>query len=239
MILLWLRSALFNLFFYVWTAFMSVAMIPALLHPDSLGMRAARAWIFGINLALRLICGVRVEVRGRDRMPEGPVLIAAKHQSAWDTIELLAICGMPAVVLKRELTWIPLYGWYIMGMGGIPIDRSAGAKALKDMVRHARARLAQGRQILIFPEGTRQEIGAAPDYKPGIAALYRDLDVPCVPMATNSGEHWPAHGFRRTPGLVVFEFLPAIPPGLKRAEFMERLETELEAASRALLPEVR
>lgn len=234
MILLWLRSALFNLFFYVWTAFMSVAMIPALLHPDSLGMRAARAWIFGINLALRLICGVRVEVRGRDRMPEGPVLIAAKHQSAWDTIELLAICGMPAVVLKRELTWIPLYGWYIMGMGGIPIDRSAGAKALKDMVRRAKVRVAEGKSVLIFPQGTRVAPGRKLPYQPGVAALYNQLGLPCVPVALNSGLFWPRRKFLRPSGTITVEFLTPIPPGLRREPFMTTLEARVEAASDAL-----
>src|SRR5690606_39527433 len=114
-------------------------------------------------------------------------------------------------------------------------DRSGHSKALKDMVTQARARFADGRQILIFPEGTRAEIGAPADYKPGIAALYRDLECPCTPMATNSGAHWPAHGFRRFPGTVVYEFLPAVPAGLKRAEFMTQLEARLEGASDALL----
>ena len=235
MILLWLRSALFNLFFYVWTAFMSVVMLPALLRPSVLGVRAAQAWIAGVNAGLWAICGVRVEVRGRERIPEGPVLIAAKHQSAWDTMELLAICGMPAVVLKRELTWIPLYGWYIVAMGGIPIDRSAGAKALKDMVRQAKRSVAKGRSVLIFPQGTR----VAPDrkipYQPGVAALYSQLGLPCVPVALNSGLIWPRRQFLRRPGTITVEFLTSIPPGLRREPFMTTLEARVEAASDALV----
>lgn len=235
MILLWLRSALFNLFFYVWTAFMSVVMLPALLRPSVLGVRAAQAWIAGVNAGLWAICGVRVEVRGRERIPEGPVLIAAKHQSAWDTMELLAICGMPAVVLKRELTWIPLYGWYIVAMGGIPIDRSAGAKALKDMVRQAKRSVAKGRSVLIFPQGTR----VAPDrkipYQPGVAALYSQLGLPCVPVALNSGLIWPRRQFLRRPGTITVEFLTPIPPGLRREPFMTTLEARVEAASDALV----
>lgn len=235
MILLWLRSALFNLFFYAWTAFMSVVMLPALLRPSVLGVKAAQAWIAGVNAGLWAICGVRVEVRGRERIPEGPVLIAAKHQSAWDTMELLAICGMPAVVLKRELTWIPLYGWYIVAMGGIPIDRSAGAKALKDMVRQAKRSVAKGRSVLIFPQGTR----VAPDrkipYQPGVAALYSQLGLPCVPVALNSGLIWPRRQFLRRPGTITVEFLTPIPPGLRREPFMTTLEARVEAASDALV----
>ncbi|MFZ2871878.1 lysophospholipid acyltransferase family protein [Zavarzinia sp.] len=235
MILLWLRSAVFNLFFYVWTALMTVVLLPMLLVPRQLGIRAARVWIFGINLGLRLICGVRVEVRGRERIPEGPVLIAAKHQSAWDTIELLAICGMPSVVLKRELTWIPLYGQYVTAMGGIPIDRSAGAKALKDMVRQAKQTVATGRSVLIFPQGTRVAPGQKIPYQPGVAALYSQLGLPCVPVALNSGLFWPRRKFLRPPGTITVEFLTPIPPGLRREPFMTTLEARVEAASDALV----
>jgi 1-acyl-sn-glycerol-3-phosphate acyltransferase len=137
--------------------------------------------------------------------------------------------------MKQELAPLPFFGWFATKTKMIAIDRSAHSKALKDMVRQARTRFAEGRQMLIFPEGTRAPVGAPADYKPGIAALYRDLDCPCTPMATNSGVYWPAHGFRRYPGTIVYEFLPAIPAGLKRDAFMERLELELEAASRQLL----
>lgn len=234
MILLWLRSAAFNLFFYGWTAFVSIVMVPALLMPRLLGTKAARVWIFGVNVGLRLLCGIRVEVRGRERLPSGPVLIAAKHQSAWDTIELLAICGMPAVVLKRELTWIPLYGWYILAMGMIPIDRSAGAKALKDMVRRAKARAAEGHAVLIFPQGTRVAPGRKLPYQPGVAALYSQLGLPCVPVALNSGLFWPRRSFLRRPGTITVEFLAPIPAGLRREPFMTTLEARVEAASDAL-----
>jgi 1-acyl-sn-glycerol-3-phosphate acyltransferase len=137
--------------------------------------------------------------------------------------------------MKKELAPLPFFGWFAVKTKMIAVDRSAHSKALKDMVRQARLRFAEGRQMLIFPEGTRAPVGAAPDYKPGIAALYRDLDCPCTPMATNSGVHWPAHGFRRYPGTVVYEFLPAIPAGLKRDAFMAVLEERLEGASGALL----
>ena len=164
-----------------------------------------------------------------------PAGIAGKHQSMLDVIAPFAILPDNCFIMKKELRPLPFFGWFAWKTGMIAVDRSAHSKALKDMVKQARTRFAQGRQILIFPEGTRTPMGAAPDYKPGIAALYRDLECPCTPMATNSGVHWPAHGFRRYPGTVVYEFLPAIPAGLKRAEFMAALEARIEGASGAML----
>lgn len=232
--LLWLRSALFNLFFYSWTAFMTFTMLPALALPHQVLLVAARVWIGGINLMLRLICGVRIEVRGRERVPEGPVLYAAKHQSAWDTVALITLCDFPAVVLKRELTWIPFYGWYILRLHMIPVNRAAGAKALKDMVRTARAEAAKGHSVLIFPQGTRVAVGDKVPYQPGVAALYGQLGLPCVPVALNSGQVWPRRTFLRRPGTIVVEFLAPVPPGLRRDPFMITLEARIEAASDAL-----
>jgi len=238
-LLMWLRSALFNLFFYVWTALVAVLMLPVLLLPRTVGPVAARLWIGGVNVGLRVLCGVKVEVKGRHHLPDGPVLIAAKHQSAWDTIALLNICGMPAVVLKRELTWIPFYGWYILAMRNIPIDRSAGARALKDMVRRAKAIVADGRAVMIFPQGTRVAPGDKVPYQPGVAALYAQLGVPCVPVALNSGLVWPRRASRRPPGTITVEFLAPIPPGLRREPFMTTLEARIEAASDALVAVAR
>ena len=131
--------------------------------------------------------------------------------------------------------WIPFMGWYSDLSGMIVIDRGGHSTALRKMMTDARDRLDDGRQLVIFPEGHRQDPGAAPDYKPGIAALYRDLDIPCIPVATNSGVHWPAHGFLRKPGTVVYQYLEPIPAGLKRAAFMALLEERIETASGALL----
>lgn len=233
-LLTWFRSALFNLYFYGWTAVLTIGLSPALFMPRNFGLRAARIWVGGVNLGLRFICGITVEVKGRERLGKGPALIAVKHQSAWDTIALLSICDMPAVVLKRELTWIPLYGWYILAMRMIPIDRSAGAKALKDMVRRAKTAAAEGRSVLIFPQGTRVAVGDKVPYQPGVAALYSQLGLPCVPVALNSGLVWPRRAFRRPPGKITVEFLPPIPPGLRREPFMNTLEGQIEAASDAL-----
>ena len=172
-----------------------------------------------------------MEVRGLEHRPSGPALIAAKHQSMLDTVAPWRFLSDPCFVLKQELLRLPVYGWYARKADMVAVDREAHAKALRQLVTDARAQLAQGRQVIIFPEGTRQLPGAAPDYKPGVAALYRDLVIPVVPMATNSGVHWPAHGQGYTPGQVVFEFLEPIPAGLKRGEFMRALEDRIETAS--------
>ncbi|WP_226635267.1 lysophospholipid acyltransferase family protein [Brevundimonas poindexterae] len=229
------RSLLFVAWLYLSMAIFALLLSPVLLFGSVASMGVIKGWARFVLFGLRVLCGVRVEVRGLEHRPEGPALIAGKHQGMLDVIAPFTFLSNPCFVMKKELMVLPFFGWFAARTNMIAVDRSAHAAALKGMVRQARERRDEGRQVLIFPEGTRTAPGAAPDYKPGIAALYRDLDTACVPMATNAGQHWPAHGFRRTPGTVVYEFLPPIPPGLKRAEFMARLETELEAASTALL----
>ena len=230
-----LRSLIFVAWLYLSMAIFALFLSPVLLFGRAPSMVVIRMWAAFVLFGLRWICGVKVEVRGLEHRPSGPALIAGKHQGMLDVIAPFTFLPDPCYVMKKELMVLPFFGWFAARTNMIAINRSAHSAALKGMVRQARARRDEGRQVLIFPEGTRTAPGAAPDYKPGIAALYRDLDCPCVPMATNAGLHWPAHGFRRTPGTVVYEFLPPIPPGLKRAGFMARLETELEAASTALL----
>jgi 1-acyl-sn-glycerol-3-phosphate acyltransferase len=189
---------------------------------------------------LRVLCGVRVEMRGLEHRPTGAALIAAKHQGMLDVIAPFTYLDDPCFVLKKELIGLPFFGWYAARMNMIPVDRSAQAKALKQMVADMRDRLREERQIVIFPEGTRTELDVEADYKPGVAALYRDLgDTACSLVATNSGVTWPAHGFMRKPGVAVFEFLEPIPAGLKRGQFMQDLQARLETASRALVAEAR
>ena len=230
-----IRSLLFVLWLYLSMAIFAVGLSPALLLPHRYPMGVIRLWSRFIIFGLRWIVGARVEFRGLEHRPTGAALIAAKHQGMLDVIVPFAMLDNPCLVMKKELAGLPFFGWFALKTGMIVVDREAHAKALKAMLRAARVRLGEQRQIFIFPEGTRGAIGAAPDYKPGVAALYRDLDVACTPMATNSGVCWPAHGFRRHPGVVVFEFLPPIPAGLKRGEFMAALEDRIETASRALL----
>ncbi len=230
-----LRSLVFTAWLYLSMAIFAVGLSPALLMPHRAAMTVIRWWAKFVLFGLRWICGVKVEFRGLAHRPAGPALVAAKHQGMLDVIIPFVVLDDPCMVMKKELMVLPFFGWFAWKTKMIPVDRSAGSKALKDMVRTARERVQQGRQVVIFPEGTRTEPGAAPDYKPGVAAIYRDLDGPCWPVATNSGVHWPAHGFRRYPGTVVFEFLEPVPAGLKRPEFMGQLEGKIEEASGAML----
>lgn len=225
------RSALFLLWFLLVTTILSLACIWVLVSARAT-QGLARVWSRLTFWGLRVFAGIGWEIRGTP--PTGPLLVASKHMSMWDTMALWLALPGPAVVLKRELLYIPFYGWFLWRGAAIPIDRSAGASALRKMRARAKAALARGRQVLIFPEGTRKQPGAPPDYKPGVAALYGLLDVPCVPVALNSGVFW--QGFTKKPGTIVLEFLPAIPPGLKRDDFMHRLEDAIETATNKLLP---
>jgi 1-acyl-sn-glycerol-3-phosphate acyltransferase len=227
------RSALFVALFYLWSVLVSVGCSPLLLGPPRGILCMFRGWSAGV-LALLRICGVRVEVRGREHIPTGAALVAPKHQCMLDVFAQFGVLPASAFVMKKELMWIPWFGWYAQRVGCIVVDRDAHSAALRKLVREAQARFAEGRQVVIFPEGTRTAPGAPAEYKPGVAALYRDIDVPVHPVATNSGVHWPAHGFIRKPGTIVFEYLEPIPPGLKRAEFMRLLKERIEGASERL-----
>ena len=231
------RSLVFAALFYGFSTLTALAMLPLLLCPRRWMILAMRFWSDLTLALLSAICGVRIEIRGREHLPRGAGLIGAKHQSMFDTLGPLSVFEDCAYVLKRELLNIPFYGWYCRKGGMIAVDRGAQAKALRALLADAIRCAKAGRQIVIFPEGHRVAPGESGDYKPGVAALYRALDLPCTPMATNSGVHWPAHGLRRQPGLIVYEFLEPIPAGLSRPEFMRTLEDRLESASNALLLE--
>ena len=231
------RSLVFVALFYLWSALAAIVMLPLLLAPRQWMAMAAKFWASVVIAMLGPICGVGVEIRGRQHLPRKAALIAAKHQCMFDTMAPFTVFADAAYVMKKELMNIPFYGWFARKTGMIVVDREAHAKALRKLVADARRRVADERQVVIFPEGHRTSPGAKGDYKPGVAALYRDLGLPCTLMATNSGVHWPARGFIRRPGVIVYEFLEPIPAGLRRGEFMRTLEARLEAASAALLAE--
>ncbi|HEY1926701.1 MAG TPA: lysophospholipid acyltransferase family protein [Caulobacteraceae bacterium] len=233
-----LRSLVFVALFYVWSVLWVIVMIPvALLGPPRWMVACVRFWAKVFIAFMQPICGIRVEVRGREYIPTGAALVAAKHQCMFDALGTMAIYSDACFVTKKELFAIPFFGWYARRAGMIPVDRSGHSKALRQMVSDARERIAEARQLVIFPEGHRMPPGETGDYQPGVAALYRELGLPCTPVATNSGAHWPAHGFIRRPGTIVYEFLPPIPAGMHRAAFMRELQERIEPASRALLSE--
>ena len=230
------RSLLFVILFYLWSLFWVLLISPLALGPRLWMVRSWRVWSLGIMALLRVVCGIRVELRGRQHMPTGRALVAPKHQCMFDVFAQFAWLPDSCFVTKKELMWIPFLGWYAYKGRMIVVDREAQAAALRKLIADAKDRFADERQLVIFPEGHRGEPGVPGDYKPGIAALYRELDMPAIPVATNAGVHWPAHGFLRRPGTIVYEYLAPIPPGLKRAEFMRTLQERIETASMALLP---
>ena len=232
------RSYCFYAAFVLWSILVALAMLPLAFAPPDWMFRGVRFWVRGITNLLRWICGVRVEVRGEENVPRGAALIAAKHQCTFDALFPIALLPRPILVAKQELARIPLYGWYVLRGGlAMTIDRSGQAKALRSLLVAGRKALEEERQIVIFPEGTRAAIGAPPSYKPGISALYAQSDAPCIPLATNAGAHWLTGSVLRKPGVIVFEFLPPIPPGLKRDAFMQELERRLEPACDSLIAE--
>jgi 1-acyl-sn-glycerol-3-phosphate acyltransferase len=231
------RSAVFNLAFYLVTALMMLFGIWLLIGPRSWAMQGLRLHALVCLWLLRVICGVKYEVRGREHIPDGACLVVAKHQSAWDTFALVPLFRDPAIVLKAELTRIPLYGWFCLKFEHILVRRDRAAVALKAMLADAKAKAAEGREIVIFAEGTRREPGAEPDYKPGYVALYDALAVPAVPLALNSGLFWPRKSFTRYPGTIVVEILPPVPPGKPRAEARRLIEESIEATSWRLIEE--
>lgn len=233
------RSVVYAIVFYVNTAFFLGAGSPLLFGPRKWAMAGlalhARASIW----LLRLICNVRLEVRGLEKLPEGAALIASKHQSAWDTFGLIPLLHDPAMIMKAELLRLPFYGWFSRKFGMIGVRREAGGAALRAVLREARDRAASGRHIVIFPEGTRQAPGSPPDYKPGVLLLYEALGLPCYPVALNTGVFWPRRTLRRSPGVMIVEFLDPIPPGLPRKEFLLRLQAATEEAVERLVSEAR
>ena len=230
------RSILYGLWYYGVTAGLAILYIPLLILPRSVLRGGIHIWARLLIWGMRVIGGVRLEFRGLEHLPKGvPVLLAAKHQSMFDIVPAFACMPDALFVMKRELMRIPVFGWHNLKNGTIVVDRQGQANAMRKLIADARERFKEPRQLLIFPEGTRRPIGAEPDYKPGVAGIYRDLDVPCVPIATNTGAHISSSGVAQSPGVVVYEVLEPIPAGLKRADFMRLLQERIETASNALL----
>jgi 1-acyl-sn-glycerol-3-phosphate acyltransferase len=236
---IYIRSAIFNIVFYVNLILFLVLGSWFLVMPRKWAIRALQTWARSSIFLLRVIAGTRMEVRGAENIPRGPCLVAGKHQSFWETFAILPLLDDPAMVLKKELTYIPFFGWFIYKFRMIPVERSAGTQALKAMMDSAQAEIAAGRQVVIMPEGTRRGPDDPPAYKPGAAAVYGKLDVPCVPFALNSGLFWPRRQFLRRPGTIVISFLEPIPAGLGRKVFQPRLEAAIEAETARLVAEGR
>ena len=233
-----LRSAAFNALFYVTTALFLIGTLPLyLILPQWFAVGVVRTWAAVETWLLRVIAGTRLEVRGRENLPAGAAIVASKHQSAFETIALFPLLRFPTIVMKQSIRRVPIFGLYTIKSGMIHVDRAGTTAALRALTGRARTEAAKGREIIIFPEGTRRPPGAPPEYQTGIALLYRSLGVPVVPVALNSGLFWPRKSFLHYPGTIVVEFLPAIPPGLDSRAFLATLQERIEPAAQRLLDE--
>lgn len=210
------RSILYALIFYPGTALCVLAALPASLFGGAPLRAVTHFWVRFHRWCASALLGIRSRVEGP--RPDGAMLVAAKHQSMFETMEIILLLNEPAVIMKRQLSDIPLWGWVARRYGIIPVDRAGGATALRRMMRAAEGAIAEGRPIVIFPEGTRVAPGERPPLQPGFAGLYRALRLPVVPLALDSGRLWPRHRFVKRPGIVTMRFAPPLPPGLARAE---------------------
>ena len=231
------RSLIFNALFYLNTVFWLMVGLPTFFLPYIAVIRVAQAW-GRANLFFIRAAGIKFELRGAEKIPAGALIVASKHQSAWETFALLTLFENPLFILKRELEWIPLFGWMLIKGRMVPVNRGAGSQALVDMTERARLELSRGRQLIIFPEGTRRPAGAEPRYKYGVAHLYVAEGVPCLPVALNSGVFWPRRrSLMLKPGTVVVEILDPIMPGLDKDVFFKLLQERIETATARLIAE--
>jgi 1-acyl-sn-glycerol-3-phosphate acyltransferase len=231
-----LRSVAFNVLFYLNLVLHMIVALPTFFLPRRAFMGIAKSWGRTSN-ALLAVAGIRIEMRGLEKIPRGALLVASKHQSFWEAFTLLTLFDDPAFIVKRELMWIPFFGWFLSKAYQVPVDRGAKGGAIAGMMERARAAPAEGRQIVIFPEGTRTAPGAPPAYKNGLANLYVTTNVPCLPVALNSGLFWPRRKFLRYPGTILLEVLDPIPPGLENEAFAARVQAAIESATAGLVAE--
>lgn len=225
-----IRSAAFAVYLPLIVALMGVLGLPVMLLGESAARLTVKTWSRLALFGLKWIAGISYRIEGTEHIPQGGALIAANHQSMWETIALYALAPKPVMILKEELTRIPVYGWWARAAGNITINRKGGAKALRAMAREAKRHTDAGHQVVIFPEGTRSPPGARARFQPGVAGIYIAAGAPCVPAAHDSGRFWRHPGGEKTPGIVTLRFLPPIPAGLDRKEFLRELQSRIESA---------
>ncbi|MBR0691710.1 1-acyl-sn-glycerol-3-phosphate acyltransferase [Bradyrhizobium lablabi] len=239
MVSIFLRSLVFNLLFYLVLVVLCIIAIPTLVLPRGALMALAASWANISLFLMRVVCNIRVEFRGAEKIPKGALVVASKHQSMWETFALLRFFDHPLFILKRELMMIPVFGQFLKKAGMISVERGGGPRSLVKTLKQAGAEVRRGRQLVIFPEGTRRPPGAPPNYKAGVAQIYVETAVPCLPVALNSGLFWPRRTFMRYPGTLVVEFLDPLPPGLPRDEFLHRLRDQIETATGRIVEAAR
>src|SRR5258708_25546666 len=235
MVSIFVGSLVFNMLFYALLVFWILVAIPTYLVPPRAFMVVAKAWARSSIWLMRAICRTKVEYRGLEKIPQGPLIVASKQQSMLEFFALMQFFDAPLFIYKRELGWIPFFGWYLMKAKMIGVDRSGGMRSLMEMARRAPKEIRSGRQLIIFPEGTRTPVDAPPVYMTGVGQIYVSSGVPCMPVALNSGLFWPRRTFMRYPGTLVVEFLEPLPPDLSRREFIMRIRASIEDATNRLV----
>ncbi len=228
-------SLAFGAQMYLMMGLMAVYFTPLAIVDRRFAFQGAQVYCRWVRWTARWMVGLRSEVRGE--IPSGEALVASKHQSFFDIIMLVSVLPRPKFIMKKELRWVPILGWYALRIGCVPVDRGKRGAAVQRMKEDVSRGLARPGQLVIYPQGTRVAPGARRAYKPGIAVLYGQLGQICVPAATNAGVFWPRRSFIRKPGLAVLEFLPRIPPGKDQGAFMADLETVIEGNSDRLAVE--
>jgi 1-acyl-sn-glycerol-3-phosphate acyltransferase len=211
--------------------------LPVLIFPHYIVLKVAKFWISGVVWMCEHILGLHINIVGKEKLLIFPVIFAAKHQSTWETLIFHYILQDPSIVLKRDLMWIPLFGWYLKKLQMVPLSRSKknGARDLKNLLKEANHAITQERPLVIFPEGTRSKPDQKAIYHSGIASLYLHLKIPVIPIAHNAGLYWPRRGFFKYPGCITLELLDPIQPGFSRQEFMRILENTIETKTNELI----
>jgi len=236
--MLLIRSALFNICFILLTPLFSLLLILSRPFGFNASWMWAKAWSYSIFALLRILCGIRINIEGKEHLPDQACVLMAKHQSAAETVAMPILVPPYAWILKRELFYIPFFGWALALMGTIGIRRGSPRSAIKQVMQDGRAKLAERFWVVIFPEGTRSSVGTTGNYQPGGVILAQKAKAGILPMAHNAGALWPKRGFIKKPGIITFRFLPFIPAeevsSIKRNELLKRLETDIEAATREL-----
>lgn len=230
---IFIRSAIFHISLAC-TAAAYLMLLPLIVLPRSITLSITRSFLRTEWFLLKAICGLSLEVRGLQYVPDGPALVASKHQSTAEILALQMILTDPAMITKQQNLHLPVVGWVLLKLGHLPIDRSHSLRSLVLLLGLAKERAQAGRQVVIFPEGTRRAPASPPKYLTGVSLLYKKLDLPCTPVALNAGLFWRRRSFIRKPGVIVIEFLPAIPPGLQSREFMATLIKDIESAATRL-----
>lgn len=237
--LLFVRSVLFNILFYINLIVWLVVFLPTLILPERYVRFVTRWWAKSSLILLEMTTGTKSIFRGLENIHKGGLLVASKHQSVWETFAFFILFDRATYILKRELMWIPLFGWYLKKLKMIPVNREKGSQSLRDLNQKVKAALDSGRQIIVFPEGTRRSPDSPPVYKQGVAHMYRNSGLSVLPIAINAGLFWPRRQLRRRPGTIVAQCLPLIPRGLPKNEFMSELENVIETATNQLVQEAR